>query len=153
MRYITIFITAVVLIACGNPSSFSETHSAKLEDRQVDATSVDENANIAKNESIEENEGVIDKETLAQAYKESVENEDTRVISDEFKQLEEFGAINDKINLERATLDIVEDNYGKRVLLVTNDKGIETHKAIYIKNKNRLKIIELDKGQIFNEVI
>jgi len=152
MRYITIFIIAIVLVACGNPANSANNDSAEVSDRQVDATAVEENANET-NDSVEENEAVKDKDTLAQAYKESVENEDTAVISNEFKQLEEFDAINDTIDLEHATLDIVEDNYGKRVLLVTNDKGIETHKAIYIKNKNRLKIIEFNKGQIFNEVI
>src|SRR5699024_200977 len=159
MRYIAILITALVLAACGATSNSMNTNSVAPSDKQVDAVVVDENANEAEtnneanNEVVEENEAAKDKETLAQEIKESVENEDTTVISDDYKQLEEFDAINDTIDLEHATLDIVEDNYGKRVLLVTNDKGIETHKAIYIKNKNRLKIIEFGKGQIFNQVI
>lgn len=152
MRYITILIIAIVLVACGNPALSANTESAEVNDRQVDTILVKENTNDTNN-SVVKNEAVKDKETLAQEYKESVENEDSTVISDEFKQLEEFNAINDTVDLENASLDIIEDNYGKRVLLVTNDKGIETHKAIYIKNKNRLKIIEFDKGEIFNEVI
>lgn len=145
LRYITTFFIAFVLTACGTATNISSPDAAEVTDKQVDAVEVSENE--SKNEEVKE------KETLAQEYKESIENEDTSVITDEFKQLEEFNKVNEIINLENAKLDIVEDNYGKRVLLVSNDKGIETHKTIYIKNKNRLKIIEFDKGQIFNEVI
>lgn len=158
MRYITIFVTAIVLIACGNPMNSDNVNSTKGEKQQESANNTEE-TNTTVDNNVEENDIENDVEnnnnndTKENKENTSSENDGTIANYDEFKQLEEFDAINDTIDLEHATLAIVEDNYGKRVLLVTNDKGIETHKTIYIKNKNRLKIIEFDKGQIFNEVI
>ncbi|MUK90819.1 hypothetical protein GMD78_20935 [Ornithinibacillus sp. L9] len=47
----------------------------------------------------------------------------------------------------------VTDNNGKRVLLILDDNGEKEYKTIFIKDTNCLKIIDLDDGEIYNEII
>lgn len=68
-------------------------------------------------------------------------------------QLPEYSTLTEQVAIEDFQLRIVEDNQGKRVMLIEDEQGQEKYKSIFIKKNNRLKIIEFNKGQIFNEVI
>ncbi|KAA0566569.1 hypothetical protein F0342_00500 [Bacillus sp. CH30_1T] len=54
---------------------------------------------------------------------------------------------------ERVSFQNVTDNEGKRVLLLIDKNGVEQYKTIFIKNTSRLKIIKINEGQIFNEIL
>ncbi|MEJ8778223.1 hypothetical protein [Pseudogracilibacillus sp. ICA-222130] len=159
MKNITVFTIALFLVACGGQIGSSKVESVTINETQVESNEVVNDAlqnNEATNTSNEilnnENDGK-DKGTLANEYKESLENEDTTKISDDLKALEEFATLEEELDLSEAQIEIIEDNYGKRILLIKDAEGNKTHKSIFAKKVNKLKIIEFDGGQIFNEVI
>ena len=154
MKNITVFTIALFLVACGGQLGSSKVESVEIDDTQVESNEVvnDASENEANEVSNNENEGK-DKETLTNEYKESLENEDTTKISDDLKALEEFATLEEEIDLSEAQIEIIEDNYGKRILLIKDAEGNKTHKSIFSKKVSKLKIIEFDGGQIFNEVI
>src|SRR5699024_2510975 len=89
--------------------------------------------------------------------RETVEKDESEDLTEEdgndlASQYEEYDAINDTINLTSNDVSVVEDNQGKRVLLIKDEQGHEKYKSIYIKRDKRLKIIEFDKGQILNKI-
>ncbi|MEI3608496.1 hypothetical protein [Pseudogracilibacillus sp. SO10305] len=154
MKNITVFTIALFLVACGGQLGSSKVESVEIDDTQVESNEVvnDASENEANEVANNENEGK-DKETLTNEYKESLENEDTTKISDDLKALEEFATLEEEIDLSEAQIEIIEDNYGKRILLIKDAEGNKTHKSIFSKKVSKLKIIEFDGGQIFNEVI
>jgi|SRR5699024_12686988 len=74
-------------------------------------------------------------------------------ISDSIKSFKEFETIDENITLQKHSVEVVEDNVGKRILLIKNEDNDEVYKTIYTKENHRLKIIEIEKGQIFNKKI
>lgn len=159
MKNITVFTIVLFLVACGGQLGSLKVESVEINDTQVesnkvvnDASENEEATNEANEVANNENEGK-DKETLTNEYKESLENEDTTKISDDLKALEEFATLEEEIDLSEAQIEIIEDNYGKRILLIKDAEGNKTHKSIFSKKVSKLKIIEFDGGQIFNEVI
>lgn len=68
--------------------------------------------------------------------------------------LQEFAVLQEQIDdLNDMQAEIEVDNSGKRVILFRNENGQEQLKSIFIKHTNRLKIIDFDQGQIFNQVL
>lgn len=90
---------------------------------------------------------------------ENVDSEKNEVVEDQGQteedatQLPEYSSLMEQVAIEDFQLNVVEDNQGKRVMLIEDEQGQEKYKSIFIKKNNRLKIIEFNKGQIFNEVI
>lgn len=56
-------------------------------------------------------------------------------------------------NIKDYQAKVVANNPNKRIILFSDDNNVEQYKSIFIKDTNRLKIIELDNGQVFNNVI
>lgn len=50
-------------------------------------------------------------------------------------------------------IEVVKDKDEKRILVLKDGDNNQQYKSIYIKNKDWLKVIEFDKGLIFNEQI
>lgn len=67
---------------------------------------------------------------------------------------EEALVIEDEVDVSGLDVDIQTDNRNNRVILFL-DNNEPIYKTIYVKHKQRLKIIDIqqDAGQIFNEVI
>lgn len=73
---------------------------------------------------------------------------------DEWSSLPEYDTIMQKIDKKDYTFKTVTDNEGKRILLLTDQKGKEKYKSIFVKETDRLKIIHLEgEGQIFNDIL
>lgn len=89
---------------------------------------------------------------VLESINESVESIET-VQNDEWTSLPESNKIKEIIDNQEYNVQTVTDNEGKRVLLFVDNKGVEQYKTIFIKNINRLKIIDLNNGQIFNGII
>ncbi|GAA0319161.1 hypothetical protein [Oceanobacillus sp. FSL W7-1293] len=66
---------------------------------------------------------------------------------------EEMDVIQDQIPSGNESVQVVEDNPHKRILFIGDDANQKKYKTIFIKDTSRLKIIDLNGGQIFNEVI
>ncbi|MBO0991816.1 hypothetical protein [Bacillus sp. SD088] len=56
----------------------------------------------------------------------------------------EITSLEDKIDLEKYQIKIVEDHANKRVLLLENEEGLPMYKSILIKKTKRHKVIDLN---------
>lgn len=65
----------------------------------------------------------------------------------------EYNSLTEIVNIADYQLDTEVDNPQKRIILLENQNGKEMYKSIFIKETGRLKIIEFDKGLIFNDLI
>jgi len=68
-------------------------------------------------------------------------------------EYQEFKTIDEIVDTTELNKEIVEDNKNKRITLLTDEHNQVQFKSIYVKSKNRLKIIEVDGGVIFNQVL
>lgn len=75
------------------------------------------------------------------------ENEDSLTGLPESEELEDI------IDGDDFNIEVVKDNDEKRILVLKDDENNQQYKSIYIKKKDWLKVIEFDKGLIFNEQI
>lgn len=76
------------------------------------------------------------------------------LVVEEENSLPELPIITQQIGDEEYDIQTVTDNEGKRILLLLDDEGTERYKSIFIKNTNRLKIIDLaNDREIFNDPI
>src|SRR5699024_8909641 len=65
------------------------------------------------------------------------------------EDIEEYSVIEEHIDLNKYEMDVKEDNSHKRIILYETKE----YKSIFLKDQDRLKIIQFNHGQIFNEVI
>ncbi|WP_121614865.1 hypothetical protein [Virgibacillus halodenitrificans] len=65
----------------------------------------------------------------------------------------EFDIVEEQTGVDEDNMKVVENNPYKRVLLITNENGQQQFKSIFVKETNRLKIIDFQNGLLFNEVI
>lgn len=70
-------------------------------------------------------------------------------------QYEEYPVIKEQIkHADQLEASVATDNPNKRVLLFKESSGVKKYKTIFIKQKSRLKIIELDdNGLIYDQTI
>lgn len=72
----------------------------------------------------------------------------------EWASLPEYNKIMEQIDNKDIHFEQVTDTNDKRILYVIDENGTKQYKTIFIKNTNRLKIIQIkDDGQIFNDVL
>ncbi|GAA0437560.1 hypothetical protein GCM10008983_13030 [Lentibacillus halophilus] len=81
------------------------------------------------------------------------ENESSDEASNDVDDFPEFDTLEDEVNADDDQVRIVEDNQHKRVMYVQDEDRQNEYKSIFIKDTNRLKIIDLDNGQVFNQVL
>ncbi len=81
---------------------------------------------------------------------ESEEDNESGVEVDDFL---EFDTLEEQINADDDSAQIVEDNQHKRVMFINSEDSQNQYKSIFIKDTNRLKIIDLDNGEVFNQII
>lgn len=125
MRQLMIIVILIFLTACNTNNINNDVNN-------------ESNDSFTSNNQVEEN---------------SDNKEEPKQISDDIKGFKEYAAINDAIQLQDHYIEIVEDNFGKRIMIIKNSDDQEVFKTIFTKKSNRLKIIEFEKGQIFNKII
>lgn len=88
-------------------------------------------------------------ETTKDSKKEEkkAESSDEKESSD--SDLEEYSTLEDQVDMDGLQTDVVEDNSNKRITLLKNEDGKKEYKSIYVKNKNFIKIIDLDGGLVY----
>src|SRR5699024_818403 len=96
---------------------------------------------------------VIGEESATTSKEESRNSEEKleSLENDEYTSIKEYETLDKQINVQDYEIKVAEDNQNKRVLLFVDKDGQKQYKSIFVKKKNRLKIIDLNKGQIFNE--
>jgi hypothetical protein len=68
--------------------------------------------------------------------------------------LPEYNVILKRIGKDDYTVETITDNEGTRVLHFLNEQGEMHYKSVFVKDTNRLKIIDTKGGgEVFNEVI
>lgn len=65
----------------------------------------------------------------------------------------EYDTLSDVIDMDGLNAEVVEDNAHKRVILLKDDNGHPVAKSIFIMDDSRLKVIDFDKGKVFDDVI
>lgn len=119
-----------------------------------------------KVEQTEEGTEVVEEEdddaTEVEETEDADDSDDAVAQNDDLKDFPEYNMLAEKIDLNEYKGNVKTDNQGNRIILFEDDDGEKEYKSIFIKNDNRLKIIEFedgnehddeDKGLIYNEVI
>lgn len=84
----------------------------------------------------------------------SRQNDSTNLIRNNETKLQDFTeyeVLNEKVNIHKYQTKVETDNNNTRILIMSDDEEQEQYKSIFIKDTNRLKIIEFKRGLIFNE--
>ena len=128
-RLIELFTVALILTACNsNSPEGNDTENIESEDTLI----------------TEENQ-----ETQTNREQPDTPNKGNQK---DVAYLLEYDKIIEQIGKKNYTFTIEEDNADKRILIIkfNNEKQ---YKTIFIKNTNRLKIIQIKGGEIFNEIL
>ncbi|RIU94734.1 hypothetical protein [Oceanobacillus picturae] len=65
----------------------------------------------------------------------------------------EYDTLDDVADVDHFNSEVVEDNPHKRIILLKDDNAQPQFKSIFVKDTNRLKIINLHEGLEYNEII
>jgi len=159
MRYLkitTIALASTMLLA----GCTQQTSTENNEDNEVTATSetaesteqrtteTEQSSSIsseATEASTEEREEVSTEEESDETSTEDSQNSEAE---NDVADFEEGDALQDTIDLEGLTMETATDNPNKRVLLFSNDEGQKEYKSVFIKQKNRLKIIDIKNDDL-----
>ncbi|MEJ8776727.1 hypothetical protein [Pseudogracilibacillus sp. ICA-222130] len=99
-----------------------------------------------------ESEAEVDKEVDTTDIDEDSTKEETVTETPdttETYQFEETKIIESKVDMNGLSMDVVEDNPYKRIMLIKDENGHKQYKTIYMKKKNFLKIIDLNGGMMY----
>ena len=91
--------------------------------------------------------------TSASEQKVKNEQHETQTEEKDTNDFHEYDALNKVVDLNEFTIEEVEDNQNKHVIILKDDQDMPQFKSIYIKNKDRLKVADFDKGVIFNQAL
>ena len=91
--------------------------------------------------------------TSASEQKVKNEQHETQTEEKDTNDFHEYDALNKVVDLNEFTIEEVEDNQSKHVIILKDDQNMPQFKSIYVKNKDRLKVVDFDKGVIFNQAL
>jgi len=96
-----------------------------------------------------------DKETTTEVdntryQQESETQEQVNELNNDFQ---EFDVLDELVDTDDFHAEIVKDNDHKRIILLEDDHHQPQYKSIYVKDKNRLKVIDFSDGVIFHDKI
>ncbi|QQK81472.1 hypothetical protein HUG20_17175 [Salicibibacter cibi] len=142
-KFLTIF--SVVMIAGCSTDDVDE--SGSIEE--------DESGSVAENESTDET-GSLGEADNSEGNEEVGES-DQPFFENHRNEIPELNVVEEEIGRDFDEVNIQNDQGGSRVILYEND-GIPEYKSIYIKNDERLKIINTnnqddENGLIYEEII
>lgn len=91
--------------------------------------------------------------TSASEQKVKNEQHETQTEEKDTNDFHEYDALKKVVDLNEFTIEEVEDNQNKHVIILKDDQNMPQFKSIYVKNKDRLKVVDFDKGVIFNQAL
>ena len=153
MKRLLILLAAVGimfgLVACGsNDEDTTDNDTTEENTETTEENDVDEEPSSEKEDEPEDTEKADEPE------KSTPEDDNDEDDGSEISEFKESSVIEDEIDVSDLNANIETDNNNKRVILFKDgDKAV--YKTIFIKNDDRLKIIDIgnDEGQIYNETI
>ena len=143
------------LVACSDTQDEEQVETDN--DTEENEEQAETNNDVEENEEQDETDNDVEDNGSNKDEKQQDDqnkHDETTGTNDEIADYEEAEVIEDHIDIADMDVKVETDNPNKRVLLFSdNDKVM--YKTIYIKEKQRLKIIDIyeDNGQIFNETI
>lgn|SRR5699024_430523 len=157
-KMIVVLFSALFLLsltACSSGENNNNTansienndHNAEVEQSTDNNDNNNNAANDEKDEADNNSENVSD---------DNSNNNDDDDVPDKLADFEETKELQANIeDLNSLTPEIETDNDNKRIILFADDNDRKQYKSIFIKQKQRLKIIELNKddGLLFNDTI
>src|SRR5699024_10749012 len=81
------------------------------------------------------------------------ERHETQTEEKDTNDFHEYDALNKVVDLNEFTIEEVEDNQDKHVIILKNDQDMPQFKSIYVKNKDRLKVVDFEKGDILKQTL
>jgi len=146
LKITTIALASTILLA----GCTQQTTSENNEDNEVAATS--ETMETTESSNMESSVSTAQSETVESTEETSTEESTTETESseeDNVADLEEGEELQDTIDdLDNLNVETATDNPNKRVLLFSNDEGEKQYKSVFIKQKNRLKIIDINNDDL-----
>lgn len=111
------------------------------------------NANADKTEVVESHVEASQQETQLDIQEIETDHQENQTETDNTPDFTEYETLTEVVEMDSFHTEVVEDNKRKRVLLLTDDNNKPQYKSIYIKNKNRLKVIDFGGGMVFDQVL
>src|SRR5699024_9685056 len=134
-----------------NVANSTDNNDQNVEVEQSTDNNNDNNNNVATNDENDESDN--NSENVSD---DNNNNNDGKDVPDKLADFEETKELQANIeDLNSLTPEIETDNDNKRIILFADDNDRKQYKSIFIKQKQRLKIIELNKddGLLFNDTI
>jgi len=144
----------IALVACGDTQNEEQTDTDNAIEENEDKAETNNDTEVNEDQVETDNEDTDETKEEEELQDDQDKEEEPTNTNEEITDYEEADVIEEQIDVADMDVKIETDNPNKRVLLFSdNDKVM--YKTIYIKEKQRLKIIDIyeDKGQIFNETI
>ncbi|MBO1004168.1 hypothetical protein ACFSKI_06970 [Pseudogracilibacillus auburnensis] len=143
-KLIILFVSSTLLLGI-TACSQKDTDQQQEESEKQAKTEEHTEQNVDQNEvAVQENEEEGQKEA---------ENEQ-QDIPDTIAHMEEATILADHIDFSNLHAKVETDNANKRVILFQDNDHSKKYKSIFIKNDQRLKIIDLkNDGLIYNDII
>ena len=157
-KLLMVIVSSLVLIAlaaCGGTQNEDQVETDNNTEKSEEQAETNNDTEETEEEAETENDTEENESNEDEAQQDDQNEEDkTTNSNEEIADYEEANTIKEQIDIADMDVKVETDNPNKRILLFSdNDKVM--YKTIYIKEKQRLKIINIyeDKGQIFNETI
>ncbi|WP_373893289.1 hypothetical protein [Virgibacillus sp. CBA3643] len=83
----------------------------------------------------------------------AMNHQKVQIDTEDIDDLLEYDTLDDVVDADNFNAQIVENNNHKRVILLKGDNGQPQFKSIYVKETNRLKIIDFKDGLVFNQIL
>lgn len=143
-KLLFISMSLFVFAACSNNNDNADANNnaPEVENNEID------NANDAQAEDHNEAPN-NDVETEGN-------NEDGSAVNNEhLQEYEEYDVLQEELDLDVYEGVVESDNKGTRIILFQTADGVKEYKSIFVKKKNRLKIVHFDDEDdlLFNDVI
>lgn len=137
-KLMVLLFSVVILVACSNNDNNNVNDVQNNDNEQVE--------NNSNNDSEDANNGVSE---------DSNNSDITSINNDELEDLEEYEILAKELDLTKYQGVIESDNQGNRVILFETEDGNKEYKSIFVKKKNRLKIVHFDDEDdlLFNDII
>ncbi len=76
-----------------------------------------------------------------------------QIDAEDMDNLLDYETLDDVVDVDDYSAQVVKNNNHKRIILLKDDNGQPQFKSIYVKDTNRLKVIDFKGGVAFNQIL
>lgn len=145
-----VFASTMVLMGCTQQTtSENNNEDNKAASQTVENTEQSSTEASTSTQQSVSSESTEETSTVESAAATSTTETESSEIKNELADLEEGTALQDTIgDVDNLNVETATDNPNKRVLLFSNDEGEKQYKSVFIKQKKRLKIIDITNDDL-----